>query len=71
MNILFGGGKNPVFHFAQGTFCAVGCEGQIVGGNPENAIERSALSTCVGLLGREAIYTGRDVTWQSYVGPMI
>ena len=45
--------------------------GRIVSGNPENAIERSALSTCVGLLGREAIYTGREVTWQSYVGPLI
>ena len=45
--------------------------GRIVSGNPENAIERSVLSTCVGLLGREAIYTGREVTWQSYVGPLI
>lgn len=42
--------------------------GRIVANNPENAVERSALSTCVGLLGRKAAYTGREVTWKSEIG---
>jgi len=45
--------------------------GRIIGGNPENAVERSVLSNCVGLLGREAVYTGREVTWKSFVEPML
>jgi predicted dehydrogenase len=36
--------------------------------DPENAVERSALSTCIALLGRQAIYTGREVEWKSAIG---
>ncbi len=41
---------------------------RIVANNPENAVERSALSTCVALLGRQAAYTRREVTWKSDIG---
>jgi hypothetical protein len=36
--------------------------------DPENAVERSALSTCIALLGRTAIYTGREATWKGDIG---
>jgi myo-inositol 2-dehydrogenase / D-chiro-inositol 1-dehydrogenase len=42
--------------------------GRIVNKNPENVIERSALSTCIALLGRTAIYAGREATWKSDIG---
>lgn len=42
--------------------------GRIVEGRPENVVERSALSTCIALLGRAAIYTGRTVTWGGDIG---
>ena len=42
--------------------------GRIVTNDPENAVERSALSTCVALLGRQAAYTRREVTWKSDIG---
>jgi len=42
--------------------------GRIVNNNPENAVERSALSTCVAILGRTAAYTGKEATWKSVVG---
>lgn len=41
---------------------------RIVTGNPENVAERSALSTMIAILGREAIYTGREVTWRGLFG---
>jgi predicted dehydrogenase len=41
---------------------------RIVEGKPENAVERSALSTCIALLGRTAIYTGRPATWKGDIG---
>jgi predicted dehydrogenase len=42
--------------------------GRIVEGKPENVVERSALSTCIALLGRTAIYTGRPATWAGDIG---
>jgi predicted dehydrogenase len=41
---------------------------RIVEGKPENVVERSALSTCIALLGRTAIYTGRTSTWTGDIG---
>jgi len=41
---------------------------RIVNNDPENVVERSALSTCVALLGRTAIYTGREATWKGDIG---
>ncbi len=40
----------------------------IVESHPENVVERSALSTCIGILGRKAVYTGREVTWKADIG---
>lgn len=37
-------------------------------GNAENVAERSALSTMIALLGREALYTGREITWRGLFG---
>ena len=42
--------------------------GRIVNNTPENAVERSALSTCVALLGRQVAYSHREVTWKSEIG---
>lgn len=42
--------------------------GRIVNRDPENAAERSALSTCIALLGRIAIYSGREATWSGDIG---
>ena len=42
--------------------------GRIVNKDPENAAERSALSTCIALLGRTAVYTGREATWKGDIG---
>jgi len=41
---------------------------RIVESKPENVVERSALSTCIALLGRTAIYTGRTATWSGDIG---
>ncbi len=41
---------------------------RIVTNNPENVAERSALSTMIAFLGREAIYTGKEVTWKGFYG---
>jgi predicted dehydrogenase len=41
---------------------------RIVENNPENVVERSALSTCIALLGRAAIYSGRETTWKNDIG---
>jgi len=42
--------------------------GRILSGEVENVAERSALSTMIALLGRAAIYTGREVTWKGEFG---
>jgi hypothetical protein len=42
--------------------------GRIVNDNPENVVERSALSTCIAILGRTAAYTGREATWKGDIG---
>ncbi len=41
---------------------------RIVNKDPENAIERAARSTLIGILGREAAYTGREATWKGVIG---
>jgi myo-inositol 2-dehydrogenase/D-chiro-inositol 1-dehydrogenase len=41
---------------------------RIVNNDPENVVERSALSTCIALLGRTAVYTGREATWKGDIG---
>jgi hypothetical protein len=41
---------------------------RIVNNDPENMVERSALSTCIAFLGRTAIYTGREATWKGDIG---
>jgi len=41
---------------------------RIVENKPENAVHRSALSTCIALLGRTAVYTGREATWKGDIG---
>src|SRR3954471_15574990 len=41
---------------------------RIVENSPENVVERSALSTCIALLGRAAIYAGRETTWKNDIG---
>lgn len=41
---------------------------RIVNNDPDNVVERSALSTCIALLGRTAIYTGREATWKGDIG---
>ena len=38
--------------------------GRILSGEVENIAERSALSTLIGILGRTALYTGREATWK-------
>jgi myo-inositol 2-dehydrogenase / D-chiro-inositol 1-dehydrogenase len=40
----------------------------IVENRPDNFVERSALSTCIALLGRTAIYSGREATWKADIG---
>jgi myo-inositol 2-dehydrogenase / D-chiro-inositol 1-dehydrogenase len=42
--------------------------GRIQSGNVENVAERAALSTMIGLLGRTAIYTGKEQTWKGLFG---
>lgn len=41
---------------------------RILKNDPENVVERSALSTCIALLGRTAIYSGREATWKGDIG---
>jgi myo-inositol 2-dehydrogenase/D-chiro-inositol 1-dehydrogenase len=41
---------------------------RIINNDPENVVERSAMSTCIALLGRQAIYTGRVTTWKADIG---
>jgi predicted dehydrogenase len=40
----------------------------IVSGKAENVAERSALSTMIAILGRTAIYTGKEQTWKGLYG---
>ncbi|HXG33860.1 MAG TPA: Gfo/Idh/MocA family oxidoreductase [Bryobacteraceae bacterium] len=42
--------------------------GRIQSGDVENVAERSALSTMIAILGRTALYTGREVTWKGEFG---
>lgn len=42
--------------------------GRIQSGEVENVAERSALSTMIAILGRTALYTGREVTWKGEFG---
>jgi myo-inositol 2-dehydrogenase / D-chiro-inositol 1-dehydrogenase len=37
-------------------------------GNVENVAERSALSTMIAILGRTAIYSGKEITWKGLYG---
>jgi len=40
----------------------------VVSGKVENVAERSALSTMIAILGRTAIYTGREAVWKDVIG---
>lgn len=42
--------------------------GRILSGDLENVAERSALSTMIALLGRAAVYSGREATWKGEFG---
>jgi hypothetical protein len=42
--------------------------GRLESGNVENVAERSALSTMIAILGRTAIYSGKEVTWKGLYG---
>jgi len=42
--------------------------GMIASGNVENVAERSALSTMIAILGRTALYTGKEATWKGVFG---
>ena len=42
--------------------------GRILSGDVENVVERSAHSTMIAILGRTAIYTGKEVTWKELYG---
>jgi predicted dehydrogenase len=39
--------------------------GRIERNDPENVAERSALSTLIAIMGRTALYTGKEVSWRS------
>jgi len=41
---------------------------RILSGDVENVAERSALSTLIAILGRTALYTGREATWKQDIG---
>jgi hypothetical protein len=43
---------------------------RISNGEVENVAERSAISTCFALLGRAAIYTGKEATWKGEFGDL-
>jgi len=42
--------------------------GRILSGDVENVAERSALSTLIAILGRTALYTGKEQTWKGLFG---
>jgi predicted dehydrogenase len=42
--------------------------GLVQSGQTENVAERSALSTMVAILGREALYTKKEQTWKGLYG---
>jgi predicted dehydrogenase len=41
---------------------------RVLSGTPENVAERSAYSTMIALLGRAAIYSGKEVSWKGEFG---
>jgi predicted dehydrogenase len=41
---------------------------RVLSGNPENVAERSAISTLFAILGRTALYNGREATWKGEFG---
>jgi hypothetical protein len=41
---------------------------RIQSGNPENVGERSAISTLFAILGRTALYNGKEATWTGEFG---
>jgi len=41
---------------------------RILSGDVENVAERSALSTLIAILGRTALYTGKEATWKEAIG---
>jgi hypothetical protein len=43
---------------------------KILSGDVENVAERSAYSTMIALLGRESLYTKKEVTWKGLFGNM-
>jgi predicted dehydrogenase len=42
--------------------------GRIVSGDIENVAERSAKSTLIAILGRTALYTGKEASWKGLFG---
>jgi hypothetical protein len=42
--------------------------GRVLSGDIENVGERSALSTMIALLGRAALYSGKEATWKGEFG---
>jgi predicted dehydrogenase len=40
---------------------------RVIGGDVENVAERSALSTLIAILGRTAIYTGKEAVWKDVI----
>jgi hypothetical protein len=42
--------------------------GRIESGDVENVAERSARSTLIAILGRTALYTGKEQTWKGLFG---
>ena len=41
---------------------------RVLSGNVENVAERSALSTLIAILGRTAIYSGKECVWKDLIG---
>jgi predicted dehydrogenase len=41
---------------------------RVLSGNVENVAERSALSTLIAILGRTAIYSGKEAVWKDVIG---
>jgi predicted dehydrogenase len=44
--------------------------GRILSGDVENVAERSALSTLIAILGRTAMYSGKEQTWKGLYGTL-
>jgi len=45
--------------------------GRILSGDVENVAERSALSTLIAILGRTALYAGREASWKKDIGVQV